>query len=213
MKKRNLISSQEFEQRKAAYINQEISYQQAMLRVIFDQPHILIEKAAKYQAPDGKKRVRLTLQNTTGGVADYAKLVQTDTSVFDPSLQPDKINNVFISLYESTPNGSVGPIISQPYEGKIETIRFGQTAEMDFLLLKDVDEVVVSMTYAGQTDRKNIYLQKDAGANLVIATSPNFSQETDLGENATYTLSLERFSSENDVFQLTVINLPQQIGQ
>ena len=68
LKKRNLISNEEFERKKAAYINQEISYQQAMLRVIFDQPHILIEKAAKYQAADGKKRVRLTLQNTTGGV-------------------------------------------------------------------------------------------------------------------------------------------------
>ncbi len=212
LKKRNLISNEEFERKKAAFLNQEISYQQAMLRVIFDQPHIVIEKAVKYQAPDGKKRVKLTLLNTTGGVADYAKLVETDAEVFDPSLQPDKINNVFISLHESGQGGLVGPIISQPYESKIETIRFGQSAEVDFLLLKDVEEVVVGMTYAGQTDRKHIYLQKDAGANRVIVTSPNFSQETNLGENATYTLSLERFSSENDVFQLTVINLPRQIS-
>ena len=102
LKQRNLIALNEFERIKTNYINEEISYQQAMLRVIFDQPHILIEEAVKYQAEDGKKRVRLTLRNTTGGVADYEKLVQTDESVFDPALQPDKINNVFISLHEST---------------------------------------------------------------------------------------------------------------
>ena len=209
---RELISREEFEKTKASFINQEINYQQAMLRVIFDQPHILIEKAVKYQAQDGKKRVRLSLKNTTGGVADYAKLVETDADVFDPSLQPDKINNVFISLHEATETGGVGPIISQPYEGKIATIRFGQKAEIDFLLLKDVEVVTVSMTYAGKTDQRHIYLQKDAGADRVIVTSPNFSQEANLGESATFTLDLERFSSDNDVFQLSVINLPRQIS-
>ncbi len=210
---RNLISNEEFARKKAGFINEEINYQQAMLRVIFDQPHILIEKAVKYQAEDGRKRVRLSLRNTTGGVADYEKLLETDESVFDLSLQPDKINNVFISLHESPAmGGGVGPIISQPYEGKIATIRFGETAEIDFLLLKDVEEVVVSMTYAGSMDQKHIYLQKDASANQVIVNSLNFSQEANLGENATYTLELERFSNNNDVFRLTVVNLPRQIS-
>ena len=211
LKQRNMIALNEFERIKTNYINEEISYQQAMLRVIFDQPHILIEKAVKYQAEDGKKRVRLTLRNTTGGVADYEMLMQTDDSVFDPSLQPDKINNVFISLHESPETGVVGPIISQPYEDKIETLGFGDSARVDFLLLKDVEEVIVSMTYAGATDRKHIYLQKDASANRVIVSSPNFSQESNLGESATYPLELERFSNENDVFRLAVVNLPRQI--
>ena len=210
--KRELISRGEFEKTQASFINQEISYQQAMLRVIFDQPHIVIEEAVKYQAQDGKKRVRLSLKNTTGGVADYEKLVETDADVFDPSLQPDKINNVFISLHEATETGGVGPIISQPYEGKIATIRFGQKAEIDFLLLKDVEVVTVSMTYAGKTDQRHIYLQKDAGADRVVVTSPNFSQEVNLSESATFTLDLERFSSDNDVFQLSVVNLPRQIS-
>ena len=212
LKQRNLISNREFDRVKTNHVNEEISYQQAMLRVIFDQPHILIERAVKYQADDGRKRVRLLLRNTTGGVADYEKLVQADEEVFDASLQPDKINNVFVSLHETTQSGNAGPIISQPYEGKIETIRFGGTAEMDFLLLKDIEEVVVSMTYAGSTDRKHIYLQKDSSADQVIATSLNFSQETNLGESATYSLDLERFSHENSVFRLAVVNLPRQIS-
>lgn len=212
LKERELISMEKFEQIRSRFVNEEISYQQAMLRVIFDQPHILIEKAVKYQAVDGKKRVRLTLKNTTGGVADYEKLVQTDDTVFDPSLQPDKINNVFISLHESGPGSQVGPIISQPYELKIATIRFGETAEADFLLLRDVEVVVVSMTYAGQTSQKHIYLQKDSSAEQVIANSPNFSQETNLGESTTYTLELERFSNETDVYRLAVVNLPRQIS-
>lgn len=209
---KGMISQERFEQVKARYVNEEISYQQAMLRVIFDQPHILIERAVKYQAEDGKKRVGLTLKNTTGGVADYEKLVQMDGGMFDASLKPDAINNVFISLHETSQAGAVGPIISQPYEEKVEKIVYGETATADFLLLKDVEEVVVSMTYAGTVDRKHIYLQKDSGADRVIATSPNFSQEANLGESARYTLDLERFSSSNDVFRLAVINLPRQIS-
>ena len=209
---RKLMSPQDFEVAKSAFVNEEINYQQAMLRVIFDQPHIVIETAIKYQAEDGNKRVRLTLRNTTGGVADYEKLVETDDNVFDPSLQPDKINNVFISLNEASGMGGVGPIISQPYEDKIPTMRFDEAAEVDFLLLKDVEEVVVSMTYAGRSEQKHIYLQKDSSANRVIAHSLNFSQEVNLGESATYSLELERFSSENDVFRLAVVNLPRQIS-
>jgi hypothetical protein len=212
LKNRNLIADQAFNRVRANYVNEEITYQQAMLRVIFDQPHILIEQAVKYQGDDGRKRVRLILKNTTGGVADYEKLVEADSEVFDASLQPDKINNVFISLHETTQTGNAGPIISQPYEGKVETIRFGGTATVDFLLLKDVEEVVVSMMYAGSTDRKHIYLQKDSSTNQVIANCPNFSQETNLGERATYSLDLERFSHETDVFRLAVVNLPRQIS-
>jgi len=209
---KGLIARDRFEQIKASYLNEEITYQQAMLRVIFDQPHILIETAVKYQAEDGQKRVRLALQNTTGGVADYEKLVQTDDTLFDESLKPDKINNVFISLHEAKPSGGLVPIISQPYEEKIETIRFGDTETVDFLLLKDVEEVVVSMTYAGITAQRHIYLQKDAIADRVIVSSLNFSQETNLGESATFSLDLERFSNENDVFRLAVVNLPRQIS-
>ncbi len=212
LKKQNLISNEEFQRKRAAFVKEEVTYQQAMLRVIFDQPHIVIEEAVKYQAKDGRKRVRLTLENTTGGVADYGKLAETDEDLFDVSLQPDKINNVFISLHESPQTGGIGPIISQPYEEKVETIRFGDRAEVDFLLLKDVEAVVVSMTYAGSVDQKHIYLQKDASANQVIVSSPNFSQEANLGESATYSLELERFSSENNVFRLAVINLPPQVS-
>ena len=212
LKKKDMIPRKEFDRVRTSYVNEEISYQQAMLRVIFDQPHIVIEKAVKYQADDGNKRVRLTLRNTTGGVADYEKLVKTDDNIFDASLQPDKINNVFISLHEASETGGNGPIISQPYEEKIETLRFGDREEVDFLLLKDVEEVVVTMTYAGAMDQKHIYLQKDSSANRVIVNSLNFSQETNLGESATYGLSLERFSNENDVFRLAVVNLPRQIS-
>jgi hypothetical protein len=150
LQKKELIARKEFDRIRTSFVNEEISYQQAMLRVIFDQPHIVIEKAVKYQAEDGNKRVRLTLRNTTGGVADYQKLVQTDENIFDASLQPDKINNVFISLHEARETGGNGPIISQPYEAKIETLRFGEHVEVDFLLLKDVEEVVVSIDLRGR---------------------------------------------------------------
>ncbi len=58
--KRELISREEFEQTKASFINQEINYQQAILRVIFDQPHILIEVKERHIKRCGKK-IRVAL--------------------------------------------------------------------------------------------------------------------------------------------------------
>ncbi len=68
------------------------------------------------------------------------------------------------------------------------------------------------MYYAKKTEYKDVYLEKDVSENIVDVIALQFSQEADLGASATYNLDLERFSAEDNVYDLRVINLPKQIS-
>ena len=205
---KQLISREDFEKAEAEYYTARVAYQEAMLNVVFDRPHVTILKAIKYQTPEGQKRVKLTLKNSSGGSFEFQQLELLERE--DPSLTAgldlSKLTNVYVSLK------SEGSIISEPYEARIPVLRHNGVAEVDFLLLKDVDNVVVSINYADKVDEKQIFLQKDPSANIVTVNSAQFSQEANLEGDATYDLLLERFTSESNIFKLKVINLPKQIS-
>jgi hypothetical protein len=199
---RGLTSEREFRQAEAKFKTAQIAYQLAMLSLVFELPHITIDQAVKYQAKDGKKRVRLTLRNTTGGVMEG----QPDALVDVEGIRTDRITSVYVSLLNDT-----NSIISQPYEAKIAVMPYDQPITVDFLLLQDLDNVVVRTVYGNKADEKKISLQKDESANTVLMTSEQFSQEADLGTRATYDLTCELFSSTDNVYKLEVLNLPRQI--
>lgn len=199
---KGLISDKEFNQSDAAFKSAQITYQQAILSLAFEQPHITIERAIKYQARDGKKRVRLTLKNTTGGLVEGRKINLEDFE----GIRTDQISNVYVSLVNEQ-----HAIISRPYEAKIPSMPYGEPITVDFFLLQDLDNVTVKCVYGDKSEEKTIYLQKDESANKVLITSDQFSQEADLGSRANYDLTLELFSSTENVYKLDVFNLPQQI--
>lgn len=203
-----LIAKEQFNRAKQEYEVALINYQQAMLRVVFDQPYIIVEEAVKYQAKNGdKKHVRLKLTNTTGGVLDYQKLLESEGEIFTEDLIPDRINNVFVSLINIADNTT----ISKPYEKKIPSLEFGKSVNIDFELLRDVESVRVNMIYANRISTKDVYLEKDATANALEIVSAQFSQEAELGANTAYNLQLERFSSDDNIYYLEIVNLPRQI--
>ena len=72
---------------------------------------------------------------------------------------------------------------------------WGKVATADFELLKDAENLTVSLNYNNRKDEKNIYLKKDASVNVIDISSMQFSQEADLSSKATYDLTLERFST------------------
>jgi hypothetical protein len=185
-----------------------VNYQQSLLAVLFETQFISVEKAVKYQTRDGKKHVRITLINTSGGNAEFQKLIKMEDQLFR-SLQPDVIPNIYVSI-ANTDNS----IISQPYEAKIDELRFGHPKELDFILLQDLDAVVVNLIYGNGSSRTmKIFLQKDATQNTVIVQSQQFSQEAELSKTATYDLTLELFSGTSNTFALEVVNLPQQLNR
>jgi hypothetical protein len=199
-------------QAEVEYRNAEVNFQQAFLQLFADVPRISFVSAIKSQAPNGKKSVRLTLKNTSGAVMDYKSfgIDLSDVPVPD-ELKLRELTNVSVSLREYA-TGSSGPIISSPYEALIPTLAVGQERTLQFELLKDVDSVTVAMTYAGKLDQREVYLEKDASANIVTIASATFSQEADLGGQATYDLALEQFTRAASSFRLTVLNLPRQVN-
>lgn len=202
---KDLISQEEYNEIEAKYKTADINYTRTMLDLLYDQPHVMVEEAVKYQGADGKRRVRLTIKNTSGKSFDLASLPIPKDNEFFRDLQWRNLNNVFVSLRLGE------TIISQPYEVVIPVLRYNHSQTIDFGLLRDVDEVVVSVNFADRVITKKVYLQKDSSANIVSVVSSKFSQETDLGKTATYDLSLERFTAEDNVFKLWVVNLPRQI--
>ncbi len=205
---RRLISSVELERSRNVFADAEVNYQQSLLAVIFEQQYITVSSAVKYYDKNGQRRVRITLANTSGGSAEYLKVVNLDDPLFR-SLQPDLITNIYVSLL----NGE-SAIISQPYEAKLDELRFGKPATVDFALLEDLDAVTVSVIYGNGSQRTmKIILQKDAAVNRVAVQSEQFSQEVELGKTASFDLGLELFSGTVNTFGLDVVNLPPEISR
>ncbi len=205
---RGLITKSELERARNIFADAEVNYQQSLLAVLFEEQYVTVQSAVKYHAKDGSRRVRLTLANTSGGSQEFYKLVNLDDELFR-SLQPDIINNVYVSLLDEN-----GATISQPYEAKIAQLRFGDPVSVDFALLQDLDAVTVYMIYGGGTQRNmKIFLQKDASVNKVAVQSEQFSQEVELGTSASFDLTLELYSGSGNTFSLEVVNLPEQISR
>ncbi len=205
---RKLISSVELDRARNVFADAEVNYQQSLLAVIFEQQYVSVTSAVKYYDSDGQRRVRLTLSNMSSGSAEAQKLVHLDDPIFR-SLQPDIINNIYVSLLNDD-----RAIISQPYEAKISELRFGEPHTIDFAILEDLDAVTVSVIYGSGTERMiKIYLQKDSTVNKVAVNSEQFSQEVELGRSATFDLNLELFSGRANTFGLEVVGLSPEISR
>ncbi|MFQ5767062.1 MAG: NEW3 domain-containing protein [Acidobacteriota bacterium] len=202
------IPQSALDKQKQIFSDAEVNYQQSLLAVLFEQQYVSVEQAVKYQSQEGRKRVRLVLNNRSGGGREFRKLLGLDDALFR-SLQPDVINDVYVSLMNDQ-----DAIISQPYESKIEVLRYGKPVTLDFGLLQDVNTVSVNLIYGnGTQSRRKILLQKDATFNKVVIQSQPFSQEAELGHSATFGLNMELFSGENSTFKLEVVNLPAAINR
>lgn len=188
-------------------LSKEVDYQKLLLRLISQQSYITVEKAVKYQDAKGDRKVKITLKSALEGNEQYLEQFREHFDVFTPEMRSGKVYNVYVSLVDN----ESGTIISSPYEFRVPAIDLGETATADFELLRDVEDLSVSLSYNGRKDQKNIYLKKDASMNVIDINSMQFSQEADLGTSAAYDLSLERFSSSDDVYRLMVVNLPPQI--
>ncbi len=186
----------------------EVDYQKLILRLIAQQSYLTIEDAVKYQNREEKRMVRVTLKSAMEGNEEYLNQFQEHFDIFTPEMRSGKIYNIYVSLVDNESKTIVG----SPYEYRIDAIPLGESATVHFELLKDVENLTVVLNYNNRKDEKNIYLKKDASMNLIDITSMQFSQETNLNSSATYDLSLERFSTTDDVYRLHVVNLPRQIS-
>ena len=205
---KQLLSRQEYERAYSNYSDAEVNYQQSLLAVLFEQQYVIISRAVKYQSRGNRKRVRLTLENSTGGTAEFQKLIGIEDELFR-SLQPDVVNNLYVSLLNDD-----NAIISEPYEQKIDKLLTGTPVTLDFGLLQDLDAVTVSVLYGdGSQQSRKIFLQKDASVNIAAIEAEQFSQEVELGGSTDYSMTLELFSGVSNTFKLEVVGLPSEINR
>lgn len=205
---KHLINQAEMDRARSAFSDAEVNFQQSLLAVLFEQQYISVASAVKYHAAEGSRHVRLTLANTSGGSAEFQKLLNIDDKLFR-TLQPDVVTNVYVSLFNDQ-----NAVISQPYEAKIAELRYGEPQTIDFALLQDLDAVTVAIIYGNGAQRSmKIFLQKDVSVNKVAIQSEQFSQEVELGKTALFDLTLELFSGAGNTFGLEVVNLPPEISR
>ncbi|GAB4243850.1 MAG: hypothetical protein Kow00109_19750 [Acidobacteriota bacterium] len=203
-----LVSEAELRSAETAYRQAQVDYQQTFLQLFSELPRVSVVRAVKKIRPDGRRWVALTLRNTAPArELNFGDLGLGGSEIPGPDLlRLRQVRNLSVSLEDAS-----GVVVSKPYEEIVALLPVDGEATLEFELLKDVDAVTVAMVYGGVTDRRLVYLEKDASANLVSIQSARFSQEGDLGSSVTYDLKLERFTSEADVFRLDTVGLPASI--
>lgn len=201
------ISSNEYERSRNELLSKEVDYQKLILKLISQQSYITVERAVKYQDDRGNRKVKITLKSAMEGNEEYLKQFEDHFDIFTPEMRSGKIYNIYVSLIDNVTK----TIIGSPYEYHIPGIEMGKIATADFELLKDVEDLTVLLNYNNIKNEKNIYLKKDASANLLDITSMQFSQEADINSNTSYDLSLERFSTNDDIYRLVITGLPDNI--
>ena len=207
------ISANDFNRSKNELLSKEVDYQKLILKLISQQSYITVERAVKYQDQRGERKVKITLKSALEGNEEYLNQFQEHFDVFTPEMRSGKIYNIYVSLVDNESK----TIIGSPYEFRVPFIKLGKVATADFELLKDAETLAEVFKKAigndnNRKDEKNIYLKKDASVNVIDISSMQFSQETDLSSKATYDLTLERFSTSDDVYRLEILDLPRQIS-
>jgi hypothetical protein len=204
LKKDGLTSEAEYKVRETAYLQAKVKFQQALINFMGSEARISVASAVKFQDRSGKKFVTVTLRYTSKELKELANLKINAEDLFPLDFMKE-IKDVYVSLL------SEGKIISDPYERVVTSLPIESEREVTFQLLKDVENLEVSVSYSGKDEKTSVFLQKGVSANMVTVNSAQFSQEADLESTATYDLSLEKFSGEANVFKLEAVNLPPQI--
>ncbi|HWC77783.1 MAG TPA: NEW3 domain-containing protein [Blastocatellia bacterium] len=216
-----LVSQTDVDRDRNSVSTAQLNYQQAVLSMLDIQPRISVRAAVKTQMADGRKFVRLRIANLTPTFDDSQYALLNNFEGADPipqELKTRAVNDIFVSLRDSgatlpepgVPRGS-NAVISLPYEVHIPQLRYAQNKDLNFQLLRDVDSVVVALTYRGQVQEFPVQLEYAAGTSEVLISSSQLSQEADLGTQATFNLMLERPSVDVRSFQLRALNLPRQV--
>jgi hypothetical protein len=204
LKEEGLTSEADFSQRQTSYLQAQIDYQQALISFMGSEARISVASAVKFQDGSGKKFVRVALRYASKELKELANLKISAEDLFPLDFMKE-IKDVYVSLL------SESKIVSDPYERSVASMPIETERSVTFQLLKDVENLEISISYSGKTEKTSVYLQKGVSANIVTINSAQFSQEADLESTATFDLSLEKFSGEANVFKLEAVNLPQQI--
>lgn len=204
LRDRNLISAAELEARLADRDRAALSVMERWVALTAAEPRLRVIHASKRRAATGDIVARITakIDVPTPPVDVSADRFRDLTRGLLPAS-----GAVFMSLKDEV--GSGGTAIGVPYQYRWrqeqEGIRY-----VEFRLLRDVDAVVVSLVSAGRREEHKVWLEADVSGTITVQPHP-FSQEADVGAEASYELSLERFGGDDRPVRLAVEGLPASI--
>lgn len=157
-----LVTIQELNMAKKDMDDAQLAYDQAKFDLQMEELkslraawHITISEAKVIDKGD-RKEIMITLENTSERVnleRTKKMIEQKVIESIDTEVNPE-INDVYVSIKEGD------NIISKPYERYIKSLKVGVPQTLTFELIKDVEDVVVSIRYEDQEDRRNIHLKK-----------------------------------------------------
>lgn len=202
MYEKKYISHDEYVQFETQYQNDKINYEQYMLSVIYDKPHVTILSAFKSQDESGQIRVDLTIANSSGGNYAMEELALDDIKK-NSKVSPTTMYNLYVSLMDDK-----GSIISQPYEYRLKSLAIGKSASLHFTLLKDVEDLTVSVNYGDHVTEKHICLKRRGTQNTTTITPDFFSQDIQTGDTGNYRLEIEYFGDIKQNLVPRIVGLP-----
>ena len=128
-----------------------------------EDPYISVVSARRYKEGD-RRRLEVVLRY--GALNDETETIDTTTA--------QEINNVYVSIKDDT-----AAIIGFPYEHRIPTLKDGEEKTLDFELRRNVDSLVVSLTYLEQEIPYKIHLEEDT-RHISILSAKKFRVENQM---------------------------------
>ncbi len=128
-----------------------------------EDPYISVVSARRYKEGD-RRRLEVVLRY--GALNDETEAIDTTTA--------QEINNVYVSIKDETES-----IIGFPYEHRIPTLKDGEEKTLDFELRRNVDSLVVSLTYLKEEKPYKIHLEEDT-RHISILSAKKFRVENQM---------------------------------
>ena len=128
-----------------------------------EDPYISVVSARRYKEGD-RRRLEVVLRY--GALTDETVEIDTTTA--------QEINNVYVSIKDDT-----AAIIGFPYEHRISTLKDGEEKTLDFELRRNVDSLVVSLTYLEEENPYKIHLEEDT-RHISILSAKKFRIENQM---------------------------------
>ncbi len=226
LRSRAMLSPSEYDERRAAWERARLTYLGTLAAAGGARTHVAIVRAVKVRRPDGRLRVELALRNDARLPTIAGLWQQSDTPADDPSVRDLTFTNAdddraalvawttahaaVVAL--KTESGANGVAISRPYERTLPDLAPGQGATVEFDLLEDLSDIVVSLDAAGRTDERRIRLEVASSERGITVDAAQSSLEGDLGTQIVYDLHLRRARPSAAPLRLDVRELPAEIA-
>ena len=143
-----------------------------------EDPYISVVSARRYKEGD-RRRLEVVLRY--GALNDETAAIDTTTA--------QEINNVYVSIKDDA-----DAIIGFPYEHRIPTLKDGEEKTLDFELRRNVDNLVVSLTYLEQENPYKIHLEEDT-RHISILSAKKFRVASNTGGQMMVTIQLKNTST------------------